>query len=353
MRIYRNILSIFAVTSALAFSLENNKVKRETENQCILGTAKFEDCFSNTNVNELCSSYNSARCQNYLADPIAAVPACKALSEKEQKQIKKDVYDKVILNAGIAAVSCAKNENGDYCSSAAASDLKETEKLIKVINESATSKSCAKNAAWALDYIVSDGDNVDSKNKELAEIIEKGKETLKSAEKCLSEIAQHQSECFQGNNTKELCGRYNSEKCQNYLINPMASVTSCQSLPKETQAKIRSDAFSKIIIDAGVAAVSCAKNEKGAYCSNAAADDLTSAKKLEKAIDDSVASKACAENAVWALNYMIEDGEQANNQNTEMVKIVKAGLKKLQSEESDAEVDAEVGNEEDSAEDSA
>ncbi|KAG4090125.1 hypothetical protein H8356DRAFT_644889 [Neocallimastix lanati (nom. inval.)] len=319
MRVFSKILSIFSATSVLAFSLENNKVKRDTQEQCLLGVAEFDNCFNNADVNQLCSEYNSERCQNFIANPTVAVPACQSLSQEEQAKIMSDVYSKVIVNAGIAAVSCGKNENGEYCSSAATESISDNEKFVKAINDSAASKACTDNATWVLKYMLSDGSNVNDSNI---------KNTL--SEQCLKEIAEHQSKCFQGNDVDQLCGNYNSSECQTYLANPMETFLSCNVLPEEEQKKIKSDSFSNIILDAGVAAVSCAKNEEGAFCSNVAAEELSSAQKLTKAIEDSASSKACTDNAIWALEYMIADGENANNTNQEMTQIVNEGLKKLQ-----------------------
>jgi len=320
MRVYSKILSIFAATSVLAFSLENSKVKRDAQEQCLLGVAEFDNCFNNADVNQLCSEYNSERCQGFVANPTSVVPACQSLTQEEQDKIKSDVYSKVIVNAGIAAVSCGKNENGEYCSSAAAESISDDEKLVKAINDSASSKACVDNATFVLKYMLSDGSNVNNSNI---------KNVL--TEQCSKEIAEHQSKCFQGNDVNQLCSNYNSSECQTYLASPMSTILSCNVLPDDEQKKkIQSESFSNIILDAGVAAVSCAKNEEGAFCSNVAAEQLTSAQKLTKAIEDSAASKACTDNAIWALEYMIADGENANNTNQEMTQIVNEGLKKLQ-----------------------
>jgi len=316
MRVYSKILSIFAATSVLAFSLENSKVKRDAQEQCLLGVAEFDNCFNNADVNQLCSEYNSERCQGFVANPTSVVPACQSLTQEEQDKIKSDVYSKVIVNAGIAAVSCGKNENGEYCSSAAAESISDDEKLVKAINDSASSKACVDNATFVLKYMLSDGSNVNNSNI---------KNVL--TEQCSKEIAEHQSKCFQGNDVNQLCSNYNSSECQTYLASPMSTILSCNVLPDDEQKKkIQSESFSNIILDAGVAAVSCAKNEEGAFCSNVAAEQLTSAQKLTKAIEDSAASKACTDNAIWALEYMVADGENANNTNQEMTQIVKNGL---------------------------
>ncbi|OUM67622.1 hypothetical protein PIROE2DRAFT_4912, partial [Piromyces sp. E2] len=222
MKVYSKILALFAATTVYSYSLEG-KVKREIEDQCTIGISQFDDCFVSQSVDQLCSNYNSQRCQSFIANPIASVPACQSLPQEQQQTITSDLFNKVIFPAAAASVQCGVDENGNYCSQSTEADI--AAKLTNVINDAAKSKKCAENAIAALSYVVSDNANVSPSNEAAAAAAKQGLETLSATQNCLAEVAEIDA-CFQGDNVDQLCSNYNSQKCQTAVANPIAAAPS-------------------------------------------------------------------------------------------------------------------------------
>jgi len=323
MKVYSKILALFAATTVYSYSLEG-RVKREIEDQCTVGIAQFDDCFTSQNVDQLCSNYNSQRCQSFVADPVSSVPACQSLSQEQQQAVKSDVFNRVIFPATVASIQCAKDESGNFCSQSTESDV--ATKLTQVINDAAKSKQCTDNAVWALNYVVSDNANVTPSNEAVAAAAKQGLETLAATQKCLAEVAEIDG-CFQGDNVDQLCASYNSEKCQAAVMNPISAAPSCQSLPQEQQDAIKSDLFNRVIFPATVASIQCAKDESANFCSQSTESDV--ATKLTQVINDAAKSKQCTDNAVWALNYVVSDNANVTPSNEAVAAAAKQGLETL------------------------
>jgi len=347
MKVYSKILALLSATSVLSYSLEG-KVKREIEDQCTLGIAQFNDCFARQNgesLDQLCSNYNSKRCQNYIIDPIAAVPACQSLSKEQQQNVMNYLLNEFILDAGIVSIECGKDENNAYCSDVDTENITAKEKLLKAVNDSSKSSSCTKNAIDNLNYMLSDIEGVNIANEEVVTIAKKGLEILKSdsnaAEaddaQCHAELAKIDG-CFQGENLDQLCSNYSTEICQKAIEDPMKVFASCQSLSDEKKDAFKSELFNRVIFPAGVAAIQCAKNEDNAYCSEVT--EGTDIEKFKQVINDAAASKQCTKNAIWVLDFIVSDNNNVSPSNEEMVEIAKNGLEILKSDSNAAEADA-------------
>ncbi|ORX50661.1 hypothetical protein BCR36DRAFT_583240 [Piromyces finnis] len=338
MKVFSKILTLLSATTVYSYSLQG-KVKREIEDQCTIGITQFDDCFVSQSVDQLCSNYNSERCQNFVFNPVASVPACQSLSEEQQQAITSDVFNKVIFPATVASIQCQKDESGNYCSQATEGDV--ATKLTNVINDAAKSKQCTDNAIWALNYVVSDNANVTPSNEAIAAAAKQGLETLNATQKCLAEVAE-MDDCYQGENIDQVCSSYFSDKCQNAIINPDSVAPSCKSLPQELQQSIKSKHFNKVIFPATVASIQCQKDESGNYCSQATEGDV--ATKLTNVINDAAKSKQCTDNAIWALNYVVSDNANNTPFNEAIAAAAKQGLETLNATQKCLAEVAEIDN---------
>lgn len=318
------ILTLLAVTSTLSYNLES-KVMGDNENQCSIDTYSYVDCFLNENgFDKLCNNYNSQRCQNFINDPLAAVPSCQSLPDEPKNEILNTFFNKIIYEAGITSIQCRKDENDNYCSDASGNSA--DEKLMNVIDDATKSDYCTTIAIENLNWMAHDNKIVGHSNPAIAVVAKRGLKYLKKFSQCQDEVAEIEA-CFKGDNIDNLCSKYNSSECQTAIADPFKVATSCQSLSEETKNQILRDLYNKVVFKAGIAFIQCQKDEYDNYCSEAFEYFID--EKLMDVIDDVTNSEYCTTVAIESLNWMVHDNKIAGLSNPAVSVVAKRGLEYL------------------------
>lgn len=159
---YFLLILLFAIT-ALSYNLNNlimkeqkfsnEKLKKEpneTIKQCENGLENFTEClygsnkFTSKNIDKICNTFNSEKCQSFFKNPMNSVPACKTIPKEFQNNYK-SLFDisKFSMN-----FFCQKDESNQICPMVKLelSGNKSEKKIMKSVKETCKYTECTETA---------------------------------------------------------------------------------------------------------------------------------------------------------------------------------------------------------------
>lgn len=156
MRFSSKLLTLLAATCA--FSKNSKRFNLEdiaAIAKCTAALADYRECEIeigniNNNLDIVCNTINTEKCQNILNNGIKNVPECNSLPNQVVVPVQL-IYR--IINSS-ASLACAKDENGNYCPLSGANifttNYKTDEEIIKLLNSTCQSRSCTDKAVDTL-----------------------------------------------------------------------------------------------------------------------------------------------------------------------------------------------------------
>ncbi|OUM66536.1 hypothetical protein PIROE2DRAFT_59276 [Piromyces sp. E2] len=155
----------------------------EINKNCIYGIVYF----TKENIEEICTEYNGEKCQTFIKDPMAALPACQSLPEE-----LRSTYEQLfIISKPSMAFFCQKDENNELCP-LVEHELSGNKKekydmdVMKAVKKTCLSKQCkavALNLYRVLNDSINDEEAILNEDQEVMKnnnIIRKIYQTLKS-----------------------------------------------------------------------------------------------------------------------------------------------------------------------------